>query len=371
MRYFIICGELSGDLYAYELAKRLKEKNTQIIGIGGPKLKSIANKFLFLSTKDNKIGLGYWIQKWTTYRQLYKKTNHYLKNNKIDKVILIDFQHHNIKLASYIKKYNIPIITFITPNFWIWKDKKQAQKIISFSNIIITIYKKEYLFYKSLTKKPVFYFGHPMIALLKNTPLLSTNKSKSIITLFPGSRRQELSLYLNPMLRATKILHQKYPKKTFYLALSTKYFFKKIEKALKKNNCSFIKINTNNNHHLFEKSECILCASGTSTLNGLFYNTKMVILAALPHITFLVAKYILKIKIPFVTLPNIIANKEIIPELVQYNINTKNIIASIEKQLNNKQSLSQTRAETIENLKKETSKNIFEKVMLQIKKKTY
>jgi lipid-A-disaccharide synthase len=332
----IIAGEISGDLYAAELAKELKQFPINIIGLGGDKLEAESHQSILNIAHENIIGIEALFQ-FKLKNKLKKALSELLKKQTVSYAILIDFQHHNQLIASYLQKHNIPIITFITPNFWIWNDIKKATQIVSYSSEIVTIFKKEYTFYKTLTDN-VHFFGHPLPFLtppsikdLQKYPCLSQNKT--IIALFPGSRKQELDIYLSPLCKTVETLLSSKENNSFefHLALSSNTFLPQIEAALHAYNLdSHIKIWADNHTKLFAQANAMICASGTTTLQGILYEIPMIILCALSPVSYWVATTILRLNLPYKALPNIIAGAHITPELVQKEITSKNIIDSLQ-----------------------------------------
>ena len=145
-----------------------------------------------------------------------------INNTPIDKIVIVDFQHYNEKIANIIPK-SIQIYTFITPNFWMWKSKRQAKKITSYSTKIFTIFNQEFEFYKTIANN-IYYFGHPLTEIIDTSPIKHSSQIPQI-TLFPGSRPQEFKLYFQTMLETMALLQNKYS--TFNLIIicvsSTKY----------------------------------------------------------------------------------------------------------------------------------------------------
>lgn len=328
----IITGEISGDLYAYELGKVLQKHDVYITGIGGDKLASISDNFILNIAHENIIGIEAFFQ-ISLKKRLKAALKKLVKNNTLTCIILIDFQHHHHLIAKTIQKHNIPIITFITPNFWIWKDIKKAKEVISYSTDIVTIFKKEYLFYKSLTPH-VHFFGHPL-PFIKQTPEqndIPHLDSKTSIAIFPGSRKQEFKLYLVPICEAIKHLISTHKSQTysFHMALSAPEFLPLVQKTLLYYNLEkHIHIWDKHQSHLLRHSKALICATGTTTLEGILSNKPMVILCGLSPLTYWVAKHIMKLSLPFISLPNIMADKEIVPELIQCNVTSVNIIKSL------------------------------------------
>ena len=162
-RLLLITGELSGDTHASTLAQEIKtlSPQTTLFGIGGDKLAKSVDHFIEHVTLLSATGFLESFYKQRKINAFLKRLNTFLEQEKIDKVIIIDFQHQNEKIAAVIKKFSIPIITYITPNFWIWNDIKKAKQIIRYSDDIICIFEKEYNLYSSLSQK-VHYFGHPL-----------------------------------------------------------------------------------------------------------------------------------------------------------------------------------------------------------------
>ena len=337
MNILVVAGELSGDEYGAAVVEALREKKetkTTIYAIGGTALSKVADHFLMSITHLSNVGIFAPFQKWGKLRSFYKTLRKFVGAQSIDKVILIDFQFHNVKVAELFQKYHIPITTVVTPNFWLYKDKRNTQKLIAYSKDIVTIFKPEYEWYTQFTNK-AHYFGHPLMTLLEKketeTPLQSEESNNSpIISFFPGSRQQELNLYLEEMVKAMpSLIDSGY---ILYIAVASERYESRIKKILKKYKVEAI-LYTNDKTELIKKSAGIICASGTTTLQAIILEKPLVIVAALSPVTYFAAKYILRLKMPYITLPNYLANEEIVPELVQSQISAHAISSSIKEQL--------------------------------------
>ncbi len=330
MAILILAGEMSGDRYGAQLAKAIKSKSsdTQIISAGGLALEKVSDTFISNITAHSAIGLQSKLQGLFAYKPFYKSLDKVLEEQKVDAAVIIDFQHHNFKIANRLQKNNIPIITFITPNFWLYNDLKRMKKLAAYSKEIVCIFKREETLYKSLSKT-VHYFGHPLVSISGVTPP-SQAKSIKTIGLMPGSRKQEMTLYLKAMLGAVKSYHAKNKNCKFILLPSSDYFLNYILSQLDDDLKEVIQIWDGSNNAFFKEIDCLLVASGSSTLDAILYSVPMIALCALTPVTFFAAKYIFRLNIPYISLPNIIAQDLVIPELVQSEITPKKIVEELE-----------------------------------------
>ncbi|MFC1770664.1 lipid-A-disaccharide synthase [Candidatus Margulisiibacteriota bacterium] len=337
MKILIISGEISGDIYGAALAEELLKckSSVKIYGIGGEKLKAIAHCFLFDIATSHAIGLTERFNKRKFYSRFYKTLEEFLEKNRLDKVVLIDFQHHNFKLAQILRRYSIPIITFITPNFWIWNDLRGVRGVVQYSHKIITIYKKEYELYSRFYPS-VYYFGHPILDLYnkQKEERQKPKGNKQVISLFPGSRIQEINSLLPKMLETVKILNEKEKTKyLFYLKVSSSKFMPLIVKHLKEAKASFVRIWDQGQGNIYTYSDLILSSAGSVTLEAVLNDVPLIVMGALSKLTYFVAKYILKISPKFIALPNIVADKEIVPEYIQDSIIPVNMADKAEELL--------------------------------------
>lgn len=348
MKLLLITGEISGDMYGAALCSALKtlSSNLCIHAFGGSRLRDVADTFLYDVAHLNHIGLGVYGQKHRTLNTFYDTLEKCLATEQYDKAVLIDFQHHNFEIAERLQKFGVPITTFITPNFWLWKDTKKASKIASYSDTIITIFPQEYDLYKTLHPN-VYYFGHPLLDMmaLDNMHPSPFSDSRPVISFFPGSRKQEFKLYLSKMM-ATIEAFQDRDNYHIVMALSDEKFRPLLEKEL-----STLKhpvtLWDGDKTILFKHSALSICASGTATLQAVLCGTPLIILAALPPLTYVIAKYVLRIKLNYVALPNIIANDSIVPELVQSNIKVPTILATMQDILSTPRTALQQRYDSV------------------------
>ncbi|MGE4169518.1 MAG: lipid-A-disaccharide synthase [Candidatus Margulisiibacteriota bacterium] len=313
----LIAGELSGDRYGAALAVRLKtlDPTLHLTASGGPQLQAVADVFLDNIAHESAVGLKEQLWKRSVYTRFYDRLKTHLQTHKPDQAVIVDFPHHNEAIAAILKAAGIPIVTYITPHFWIWKDLKKAKKLVGYSDTIITIFEPEYRFYKThFPTADVRYFGHPLVAMVQPSP--SEWKGRQL-TLFPGSRQQELDLLLKPMLSTAKAFLNRHPDVNCTLAVSDPAFEVTLSKAIEAMGLPISLYRESDKAPLLSRSDWVLCASGSTTLEVLLYRKPMVILGALPPLTYFVAKYLLRIHIPWVSLPNIVAGHQAIPEFVQ------------------------------------------------------
>lgn len=322
----MIAGEISGDQYAYELSKAIQSNHPDIhiIGIGGSKLASIADIFLDDPTTDHVIGMLERFFQPKAIRKTLAILDRFLSNHPIDAAVIIDFGELSFAFGELLAKYHIPVLTFITPNFWLWKSRLKVKKLMRYSQHIVTIFPEEYQFYRSL-QAPVSFFGHPLVTQIPTTATSPIPKTRSI-GLFPGSRNQELDCLLEPILQTAEILLKQDPSIQIYLSISNKLFYDRIWKAILAHRLDLsIQIVLDHPQEVYKLSKVIITAAGTVSLEAMLYHRPIIVLGALSPLTYWICTHILRLKIPFVSLPNIVTQSPCVPEFIQSQIIPKNI----------------------------------------------
>ncbi len=338
MAILIVAGEVSGELYGAMLAKAIRKQHpsVEIYGVGGDELRAASDHFLAETAYAHAVGMAGVFGSWRRTQALCKTLHHACQTVNFEQVVLIDFQHTNFTLATVFAQYKIPITTFITPNFWIWGDQKQAKKIAKYSQKIITIFEKEYQFYKPLHPE-VYYFGHPMVDIVnvakQEVAILAPKKPAATpqlrLGLLPGSRKQEFDLLLYKMLCTAACLKATFPELSVHILISHPRFKSRIMSDVQKFPELNVKLVDSNKTELFRNVDFLLCASGSATLEAILYQVPMGIFCALPPLTYLVAKYILRLQLAQISLPNIMVGRIQVPEWVQDKIHPASIAKEV------------------------------------------
>lgn len=331
----IVCGEVSADRYGAQLVHhlRLLIPDVHISAIGGTQLSQAADNFLAHIVGRNAIGFWEVYTAQTYYQKLLSSLETFLADSKPDLAIILDFQHIGAKVAHILKQHAIPIVTYITPNFWIWRDKKKATEIIAYSSRIITIYPEEYAFYQELSSKAEF-VGHPLISL---HPVCRTQErprgGTCQILLLPGSRVQEIQRLL-PVMLNTMTLLARAQTIAISLAVSDPAFESLVHHILAAHNYSGkVLVKTALTSDMIPEADLVFSATGTASLECVLYHRPVIVLGALSWVTYILARFVLQLKIPYVALPNLILHNRVVPEFVQHALRPKVIAATAESLL--------------------------------------
>lgn len=333
-KIFIITGEYSGDIHASKVAKRLKELHPDIVieGVGGDNLKSVGVKLFSDQKKMGAMGLTPAIV--LNHFVLGKHIVDYLtREYKPDLVILIDYGTFNLNIAKVLKKAKIKTFYYIPPQIWAsrkWRIKTVKKNI----DEVLCIFPFEKELYESHGIK-THYCGHPLVSQLPPKAdrdaffeKYSLDKNKKLISIFPGSRPFELKNLMNIFIKTAKNLQSRHPDLQFCISHAPNLDDKVFDKYLKNTDFKVIK---GDNHALLSVSDALILASGTVALEAAIYNTPMIIAYRGPWLFYLV--YLVVRCIKMVSLPNIIADKIIVPEILQGAVKVENITYEIERLL--------------------------------------
>ncbi len=337
-KLFIITGEYSGDKHASNLVKELKKINPdiEIEAVGGENLKNEGVKLFCNHSKMSVVGFNFKII--FNHILLGRKIAKYLKNTyKPDMVLLVDYGGFNLNLSKVISKYGFKIYYYIPPQIWASR-KWRLNTVKKNINKVLTIFPFEKEMYEKIGVDAEF-VGHPLLEQLppktdKNTFLEENNldKSKKLISIFPGSRTFEINNLLSVFLDAARIIKSKNPNVQFLLCQAPNIKDELILPQLSKYQDLEIKVLKNKNYELLSVSDALILASGTVALEAALYDTPMIISYRGPWLLYFI--YLLVRSIKRVSLPNIITNKDIIPEIIQKNAKPHIIANEILKIIN-------------------------------------
>ena len=322
----VLTGEPSGDLHAGHLVREIKQINNHIYfsGIGGTHLEDQKVDLFYNISKLSAMGLTEVFMQFPQIKKAFDLFKKKLRVNTPNLIILVDYPGFNLKAAQFAKDhYDIKILYYITPKVWAWKKSrlKKIKKYVDHAALILPfeekIYKKARIQYT--------YVGNPLVdeyseniprVLLGSKPLSSKQKDTTIIGLLPGSRKNELKSLLDIMIEAATLIHGNNKKVLFIISKANSINRKIIEAGLKKvRNDSLFQIKEGPVKDIFFKSDLVIAASGTVTLEAALCCVPTIIVYKISPVTYYIGK--LFVKVNYIGLANIIVNAKVMPELLQ------------------------------------------------------
>ncbi|MBB6364572.1 MULTISPECIES: lipid-A-disaccharide synthase [Acinetobacter] len=343
----IVVGEVSGDTLGAKLIRRFREQgiDAEFEGIGGPQM--IAEGFKSYYPMDILSVMGI-VEVLKDIKKLFAVRDGLVETwtkDPVDIFIGIDAPDFNLRLSKTIKQKQLPIKTvqYVSPSVWAWRQGR-VHGIKASIDLVLCLFPFEKAFFKQWDV-PAAFVGHPLASQLPlENPILAAKTELGLdphqkyIALLPGSRRGEIERLGPLVLDAANILHQKYPEYTFLIPaindarkqqieslLVTYSESLKAQMRLMENTSPESKIG----RQVMNASNIIALASGTATLEAMLLHRPMVTFYKLHWLTYQIAK--LLVKIPYFSLPNIIAGKKVIQELIQSDATPENLAAEIEK----------------------------------------
>ena len=325
MKYYIIAGEASGDLHGSNLIKELKKlDNSSHFRCWGGDLMSQECNDLVKHYKDYS-HMGFFevfinLKKILNNLSFCKKD---IKKYNPDVIIYVDFPGFNLRIAKWAKKNKFKNHFYISPQIWAWKQNriKTIRKVIDQMYVILPFEKK---FYSSINFN-VHYVGHPLLDVIK------TNKNEAldlgqekIIALLPGSRDQEIKKILPEMINIIK----NFKNYSFYICAAPSQKRSTYLKYIKDNNIEKVKIVENQTYEILSKSSAALVTSGTATLETALFKIPQVVCYKSSWISIMIGRFLLR-NLKYISLVNLILDKEVVKELIQENLNEKNLTSEL------------------------------------------
>ena len=348
-KLFFIAGESSGDLHGAHLIDSLLSLDATIetYGIGGSQMKKAGAEIFEDLTNVAVIGFAEVIKNLKFFKTTFNLALHKIDQIKPDAVILIDYPGFNLKIAAEIKKKNIPVIYYISPQVWAW-GKKRIELIKKVVDVIIVFFKFEQILYEKNNMNVVFH-GHPLIDIVKSSDYKESilqnhniDKSKKIISLLPGSRINEVKRMLPVMLGSVSMIHNKDKNTQFLIIKSANIDNQIYEKIMGIKNLP-VRLIESDSYDLLSISDFAIVCSGTATLETAILQIPMLVIYKIGFLSWILIKNL--IKIPNVSLVNIVAGKKIVPEFLQYEIRGKKIAEHVLNVLNDKNKINKIKSD--------------------------
>jgi lipid-A-disaccharide synthase len=318
----IVAGEASGDLHGARLVQALQLNYPdlyQISAIGGQHLAALPVKMLHPLAQYGVTGITEVLTHLQLIRQAFKLITRYLKNTRPALLILIDYPGFNLRLAKYAKtKLGLKVLYYISPQIWAWKANRihAIKKYVDHMAVILPFEKSIY----EKAQVPCTFVGHPLLEDLLNSDLQSARKtldlpSKStMVALLPGSRRNELKYHLPVLVGTAKRLLQRFPDLQFFIPIASSLSKEKVA-AMIQDNTLPITLTTAPAQLVMSASDMVVVASGTASLECALLTKPMCIIYKTSLLTSIIASRVIKVK--YIGLCNLIANRMIVPELLQ------------------------------------------------------
>ena len=313
----ISAAETSGDLIGSTLIQELKKQDPtlQIEGLCGEKMQAQGCVQLWDMSLVNVMGFSEVFKKLPSLLRLRKAIVTYFSRNKPDVFIGVDAPDFNFFIEKKLKNQEIKTIHFVSPSVWAWRASR-VKKIKRASDLILCLFPFEVAFYERNNQKAVF-VGHPLAEKL--TPRKNHQTTKNIL-LMPGSRAGEVKRLLPEMLLAAKSMAEQDPSLSFHLALANKELLEWSRALIAERDVS---LSINEAHERMQSADLVLVASGTAALELALVGVPMVVVYKLSALSYFIASNLVTSE--FISLPNVIANKAIVPELIQTQANGDNI----------------------------------------------
>ena len=316
----IVAGEASGDLHGATLARALATlaPDLRIAGMGGVRMAAAGVRLLQRAERVAVVGgteaLGRLPALWTAFRALREQ----LRYRRPGVVVLIDFPEFNMRLARAARRYGVPVVYFVAPQLWAWRSGRIRAMARDVSRVL-AIFPFEVGLYQE-AGVPVEFVGHPVLDVL---PTLGRDTARAglvpqggtLVGLLPGSRDAEVRRHLPVLLEAARRITARRPGTRFVVPVASTIAVAGVESATRASGVP-VEVLPGEAYRVMAAADVLLVTSGTATLEAACYGTPMVVLYRLSSVSHALARLLVR-GVSHISLPNIVAGREIVPEFIQ------------------------------------------------------
>jgi len=321
MKYYIIAGESSGDLYGGLLMQSLikNDPDAQFRFWGGKNMQ--AHSAGQLKSLEETAFMGFWevAKNALTIRKLFAFAKFSIQEFEPDLIIFIDYPGFNLRMLKWAKDQKYKTCFYISPQLWAWK-KGRHTLLRDYADLFYVILPFEVEFYKNLDT-PCRYHGHPILEIVKHQKDLSQEVKR--VALFPGSREQELQKHMT-VLRG---FCAQYPDIQFYIA-GVSHLDESLYTPIGNN----VTLVMDDKEQVIKKSDIAISSSGTATLELALNGVPQIVIYKTSALSFAIGKRLVNTR--FISLVNLISGTEVVPELLQDKLTIDNLMSSFDDLLN-------------------------------------
>jgi len=332
---FLVSGERSGDLHALELLtafEREVKDRFSFHGLGGSHLVGkYGDTFEDWVEEAAVIGITEVLKKYGWFKKKFAETLNRIEKLNPAAVVLVDYPGFNLRLAKALRKsgFKGKICYYISPQVWAW-NQGRIPKMAKLLDLMMCVFEFEKNLYEDSGLKTEW-VGHPMVEELEERKI-ETLRKPNLVGLFPGSRGREVKSLLPIMLVAAEKVSAQHPEVIFELAVASNKILEIVQELLKESGLDDrLTYKVGESHRLMQEAQVAWVASGTASLEAGFYGLPYALVYKVSTLTYGIAKMV--VKIPYIGMVNILANKLIVKEFIQGEANADNIASEILKLL--------------------------------------
>src|SRR6059036_2763394 len=328
---YFVAGEVSADNHGAALMRCLRglDSRLQFVGRGGPQMREMSGEQFKNWIADAAV-LGLWevLRKYGYFREQFHETLKEIEESKPDAVVLIDYPGFNLRLARALRKQSPhqKIIYYISPQVWAW-NRGRIKKMARFLDLVLCIFPFEAELYNESGLRAVF-VGHPVIERLE-TERIYTKRDPDLIGLFPGSRLREVRKIFPLLLEAANLLKRRKPSLRFEVGASSPGLASETQKMIdsKSPDRQMIHIKVGETAAIMQRAFAGIVASGSATLEAAYFQLPFVLIYKVAWPTYLAGRLVVKVK--YLGMPNVLADKQVVPEFIQHRAKPQDLAKAI------------------------------------------
>ncbi|MBI3759781.1 MAG: lipid-A-disaccharide synthase [Deltaproteobacteria bacterium] len=337
-RVMIVAGEASGDLHGADFAAQLLERDPscEIFGIGGERMRAAGVRALFKTEDIAGLGLAELASTIRLTVGAFRTLRRILRRDPPDLLVLIDYAEFNMMLAGSARRAGVPVLYYILPQVWAWR-RGRIGKLVKRTQRMAVVFPFEAELYAQAGGR-VNFVGHPLLDRVApaqdKVATLARHRlapDARLLAILPGSRHAEVGYLLRPMLEAARVLAVKHGLMPVIALAPTlePSLLHEVAGAIALEGVQIIQDDT---YSIVAASELALVASGTATLETALLGCPMVIAYKMSPVTYALARMLVR-GVDFIGMPNILAGRGIVPELIQGDVTPANLVRAAEPML--------------------------------------